>query len=65
MANSTSIKMNRPAVEAGLAHLDAGGDFADGVIAFERRWMGGETFLSFDRATVAQQYALGFAAQLL
>lgn len=29
--------------------LDAGGDFADGVIAFEGRQMGGETFVTFDR----------------
>ena len=36
------------AVEAGLAFLDAGGDFADGVIAHEGRWLGGETFVSFD-----------------
>ncbi len=29
--------------------VDAGGDFADGVIAYEGRWLGGETFVSFDR----------------
>jgi predicted nucleic-acid-binding protein len=40
------------AVEAGLALLDAGGDFADGVIAHEGRWMGAETFVSFDRQAV-------------
>lgn len=45
--------MNRPAVEAGMAVLDAGGDFADGVIAFKGRWLGGETFVSYDRAVVA------------
>jgi hypothetical protein len=27
--------VNRPAAEAGLALLDEGGDFADGIIAFE------------------------------
>lgn len=41
-----------PAVEAGLAMLDAGGDFADGVIAYEGRRLGGEVFASFDRRAV-------------
>ncbi|MDX8442623.1 type II toxin-antitoxin system VapC family toxin [Mesorhizobium australafricanum] len=43
---------NRPMIEAGLAVLDAGGDFADGVIAFDGQWLGGETFVSFDRKAV-------------
>ncbi len=30
---TAKVEMNRPAVEAGLAILDAGGDFADGGIA--------------------------------
>jgi hypothetical protein len=32
-----------------MAVLEAGGDFADGVIAHAGRWMGGETFASFDK----------------
>jgi len=40
--------VNRPAAEAGLALLEAGGDFADGVIAHEGRWLGAEAFVSFD-----------------
>ncbi|WP_347405175.1 hypothetical protein [Mesorhizobium sp. WSM4884] len=32
--------------------FDAGGDFADGVIAFDGQWLGGETFVSFDRKAV-------------
>ncbi len=43
----------RPALEAGLAVLDAGGDFADGVIAYDGKWLGGETFVSFDKRAVA------------
>jgi predicted nucleic-acid-binding protein len=35
LMKSINVVMNRPAVEAGLAVLDAGGDFADGVIAHE------------------------------
>lgn len=30
--------VNQPAVRAGLAILEAGGDFADGVIAYEGNW---------------------------
>lgn len=41
-----------PAIDAGLGFLDAGGDFADGVIAYEGRQLGGETFVSFDRQAV-------------
>ncbi|RUU04529.1 PIN domain-containing protein [Mesorhizobium sp. USDA-HM6] len=47
-----NVVANRPTIEAGLAVLDAGGDFADGVIAFDGRWVGGETFVSFDRKAV-------------
>ena len=60
-----NVEMNRPAVEAGLAVLDAGGDFADGAIAFEGNWLGGETFVSFDRNAVARLNAQGQVARLL
>ena len=42
-------RLDRPAIEAGLAFLEAGGDFSDGVIAFEGRRLEGETFVTFDR----------------
>jgi predicted nucleic-acid-binding protein len=60
-----NVETNRPAVEAGLAMLDAGGDFADGAIAYEGRWLGGETFVSFDRKAVEMLTAQGQAARLL
>jgi len=47
-----NVVANRPTIEAGLAMLDAGGDFADGVIAFDGQWLGGETFASFDKDAV-------------
>lgn len=62
---AANVEMNRPAVEAGLAVLDAGGDFADGVIAYEGRWLGGETFVSFDKKAVALLAAQGLHARLL
>lgn len=60
-----NVEVNRPAVEAGLSLLEAGGDFADGVIAFEGGWLGGETFVSFDKEAVALLTAQGQSAQLL
>ncbi len=60
-----SVVVDRPAVEAGLSMMDAGGDFADGVIAYAGRWIGGEVFLSFDRRAVALLTAQGSAARLL
>src|ERR1700677_756204 len=40
LMNGANVAVNRPAVEAGLALLDVGGDFADGVIAYEGSWLG-------------------------
>lgn len=60
-----NLAANRPAVEAGLAMLDAGGDFADGAIAFEGQWLGAETFVSFDKKAVKLVEAQGAAGLLL
>ncbi|MFT4198972.1 MAG: type II toxin-antitoxin system VapC family toxin [Pseudoxanthomonas sp.] len=65
LLDADNVVMNRPAVEAGLALLDAGGDFADGVMAHEGKWLGGETFVSFDRQAVVLLSRQGEAAQLL
>jgi predicted nucleic-acid-binding protein len=65
LANSANVVVNRPAVEAGLALLEAGGDFADGVIAYEGSWLGAETFVSFDKNAVKLIKAQGETAQLL
>jgi predicted nucleic-acid-binding protein len=62
---AANVEMNRPAVEAGLSQLDAGGDFADGVIAYEGNWLGGESFVSFDKRAVALLKAQGQSARLL
>lgn len=60
-----NVVLDRPTVDAGLAQLDAGGDFADGVVAFEGAWLGAETFVSFDRRAVRLMEARGVAARLL
>jgi predicted nucleic-acid-binding protein len=53
LIESASVIVDRLAVEAGLAVLERGGDFADGIIAFEGRRVGGRFFLSFDKRAVA------------
>jgi len=60
-----NLETNRPAVEQGLAMLEAGGDFADGAIAYEGRWLGGETFVSFDRKAVEKLIRIGEPAELV
>ncbi len=52
LMDGANVVANRPAVEAGLALLAAGGDFADGIIAYEGSWLGAETFVSFDKKAV-------------
>lgn len=65
LLNTANVVAPRPAVEAGLAMLEAGGDFADGAIAYEGRRQGGETFVSFDKEAVAVLTKQGHAAKLL
>jgi predicted nucleic-acid-binding protein len=65
LMNSANVVVNRPAAEAGLALLDAGGDFADGVIAYEGNWLGADTFVSFDKKAVKLIEAQGESARLL
>ena len=65
LLHTGNVVMNRPAVEAGLALLEAGGDFADGIIAHEGKWLGGETFVSFDKKAVTLLSNQGETAQLL
>ena len=63
--NASNIVMNRPAVEEGLSVLDAGGDFADGVIAYEGVWLGADEFISFDREAVSVLQSQRKSARLL
>jgi predicted nucleic-acid-binding protein len=65
LVDSTNVETNRPAVSAGLALLEDGGDFADGAIAFEGASLGAETFLSFDRDAVKRLNRLGQRSMLL
>ncbi|MDN5844101.1 MAG: type II toxin-antitoxin system VapC family toxin [Alcaligenaceae bacterium] len=65
LLDAGNVVMNRPAVEAGLALLEAGGDFADGIMAHEGKWLGGETFVSFDKKAVKLLSKQGEATRLL
>lgn len=65
LMGAANVVVNRPAVEAGLAVLRAGGDFADGLIAYEGEWLGGETFVSFDKKAVSVIGKQGLQARLL
>ena len=65
LIDGESVVVNRPAAEAGLALLDAGGDFADGAIAYEGRWLGADIFVSFDKKAVKLMEARGDSARLL
>jgi predicted nucleic-acid-binding protein len=60
-----NVEANRPAIDAGLAVLEAGGDFADGVIAYEGRWLGAETFVSFDKKAVEMISSAGMPGRVL
>ena len=59
------VSTHRQSVEAGLAVLEAGGDFADGVVAFEGQLLGGQAFVSFDRKAVSCLTRQGQSARYL
>jgi predicted nucleic-acid-binding protein len=65
LIDSVNVVLDRPAVEAGLEALEAGGDFADGVIAYEGHWLGAEEFVSFDKQAVTLLKSQGKRARLL
>lgn len=65
LLDTENVETDRAAVEAGLKLLDAGGDFADGVIAYEGAWLGAEEFVSFDKQAVKLLKTRGRRARLL
>lgn len=52
LLDTDNLIVDRPAAEAGVSMLEAGGDFADGVIAHQGLQLGGEVFVSFDKTAV-------------
>ena len=65
LINASNVVVNRGATEAGLAMLDDGGDFADGVIAHEGRALGADCQVSFDEQAANLLTARGEAVRLL
>ncbi|WGF86827.1 type II toxin-antitoxin system VapC family toxin [Marinivivus vitaminiproducens] len=65
LLETRNVAVDRPVAEAGLAMLEAGGDFADGAIAHEGGELGGEVFVSFDRRAVRLLAAQARPASLL
>ncbi|MCD2173717.1 type II toxin-antitoxin system VapC family toxin [Rhizobium sp. C4] len=48
-SDTEGVVVDTAAVAAGLAIMKRGGDFADGIVAFEGRRMGGSVLATFDR----------------
>ena len=65
LIDGSNVAVNRPAAEAALALLDAGGDFADGVIAHDGAWLGADIFVSFDGKAAKLIAAQGGSVRLL
>lgn len=65
LIGSANVEVNRPAIDAGLALLDQGGDFADGIINFEGASLGGATFATFDKDAARRLKKLGRDSLLL
>lgn len=59
LLEAENVTMDRPGVESGLALLEAGGDFVDGIIAYDGQWLDGETFVSFDMVAMKLLAAKG------
>src|SRR5436309_1525139 len=64
LLSAENVETNLTAIDAVLALLDMGRDFADGVIAYEGRWLGAETFVSFDRKAVVMLVGMGVSARV-
>jgi len=65
LIGSRGVAVDRQAVRAGLKLLSSGGDFADGVIAFGGRALGGEQLATFDREAARLLSAAGERVMLL
>lgn len=65
LMDTGNVVVDRGLVLHGLAFLEQGGDFADGVIDFSGRMMGGDAFVSFDRKAVRIVAEARRAARLL
>ena len=65
LTDADNVEVDRRSLEAGLAFLDRGGDFADGIIAHQGYELGGDVFVSFDKQAIGLVKDVGEAALLL
>lgn len=65
LLNDARVVVDRELAERGLAMLDAGGDFADGVIAADGLRREDATFATFDRQAARLLEAQGVPVTLL
>jgi predicted nucleic-acid-binding protein len=65
VCNIQNVVVDRPTVGAGLAAMQAGADFADGVIAHQGRMAGADIFVSFDRDAAKRLAGLGIKTKRL
>ncbi|MCL2091068.1 MAG: type II toxin-antitoxin system VapC family toxin [Micrococcales bacterium] len=65
LTQAANVVTDSAAVDAGLAVLDAGGDFADGAIAHHGTALGADTFVTFDRQAARLVAGAGIPARLL
>ena len=65
LLEAKNVVADSAAASAGLEAMEAGADFADGVIDYEGRWLGGEVFVSFDKKAVTAIAKQGRQTKLL
>lgn len=65
LMGSSGVSLDRQAVHAVLKLLSSGGDFADGVIAYGGRALGGEQLATFDKEAARLLSAAGEPVMLL
>lgn len=65
LVGAPNVAIERQAVETGIALEESGGDFADAVVAFGGRQLGGETFLTFDKRAARLLPTVGVRTRLL
>ena len=63
LVEAETIECDMDLVQTGLATLEAGGDFADGVIARQGQFKRADVFVSFDRKAVRQMNRIGIEAR--
>lgn len=63
LVEAETIECDMDLVQTGLATLETGGDFADGVIARQGQFKRADVFVSFDRKAVRQMNRIGIEAR--